>query len=96
MAGQGKLSLSTEGWTLLTPENCTYFWAQSIGQPIAVLKGRVGEGAIANFDGAKYLSELQPLPFRTPMASLWQGVAGANRVYAIGLYPGAEVVFDYA
>lgn len=90
MAQDDTLPLAPGAWTLLTDSNVTALRAQMQSGDVLLLKATVGAVAPTNTLGALKLDPLSILPADVTIASLWPGVAGANRVY--GMIPSGGTV----
>lgn len=81
MARNDNVTLPPGAWTQLTNGDVTALRVQNIGNGAVLVKARVGAGALASPDGSVTLDSLGMIEATTPLADLFPGIAGANRVY---------------
>lgn len=90
MAQDTTITLAPGVWALLTNSDTTALRAQMQSGDVLLLKAAVGAVAPTNTLGAIHLDPMSVLPADVTIASLWPGVAGANRVY--GMIPSGGTV----
>lgn len=82
-ARNDNVTLPAGVWTQITDGDVTALRVQNIGSGAVFIKARVGAGALSSLGGAICLDALGMIPATTPLADLFPGVSGANRVYAL-------------
>lgn len=81
-ARNDNVTLAANAWTQITDGDVTAIRVQNIGTGAVWVKARVGAGALASLGGAICLDPLMMIGADMPLADLFPGVSGANRVYA--------------
>ena len=94
MAQNTDITLTAGVWTLLTNSDTPAATVQNRGGYTVYIKPTVGAVAPTSLDGALALNPLSGFTADLPLASIWPGVSGANRLYAL-CYIAATVMVSH-
>ena len=86
----------TQSWTLLTDANVTEVTFQNIGGSPIFIHGTNGATPVPSdtLEGIRY--EERQGELKTPLADLFPGVSGVNRLWARGVRGGGRVFVSHA